>query len=255
MVKTSCKDPGRGRMTTSSSSSYITTAVWGEKEETTQYSSLSRNPERLPSSNLPSHTVMGVYEATFSSCPSIAISNLAGGGLLLQHQGPQHAQLLVVYSRGCPTVYGHPEAGHVWMGTPGTPMSMGPQCPMTLLPSTSNLPWSRLGTISPSPVNKDIFTSYTVDDNSPPGSYYGLFATFLPAIITTFLDTTIAMTRDKGATGYGLDLGKLPVSFTNMLLVSLGEGEIKEPDVGGLDQPLYISLSTAAHDHCSCRAS
>ena len=239
-------------VTVSTCSSYITTAVRGEEKKTTQYSSLSRNPERLPSSNLPSHAVMGVYEATFSSCPSIAISNLAGGGLLLQHQGPQHAQLLVVYSRGCPTVYGHPEAGHVRMGTPGTPMSMGPQCPMTLLPSTSNLPWSRLGTTSPSPVNKDIFTSLPVNDNSTLKGYYGLFATFLPAIITTFLDTTIAMTRDKGATGYGLDLGKLPVSCTNMLLVSLGEGEIKEPDVRRLDQPLYISLSTAARDYYSC---
>jgi len=251
MVTTSCLDRVTRGVTVSASSSYITAAVRGEKKETTQYSSLSRDSEVLPSI-LPFHTVMGDNEATFSSCCHTTILQTAGGGLLLQHQGPQHALLLVAFSRGCPTVYGHPVARQVWMGTPGTPMSMGPQRPMTLLPSTSNLPWSRLGTISPSPVNKDIFASYTVDDNSPLRSYYGLFATFLPAIITTFLDTTIAMTRDKGATGYGLDLGKLPVSFTNMLLVSLGEGEIKEPDVRRLDQPLHISLSTAARDYYSC---
>jgi len=283
-------------MTTSTSSSYITAAVRGEKEETTQYSSLSRNPERLPSSNLPSHAVMGVYEATFSSCPSIAISNLAGGGLLLQHQGPQHAQLLVVYSRGCPTVYGHPEAGHVWMGTPGTPMSMGPQPPMTLHPLTSNLPWSRLRSdLTPPPLlghlshlltamsysldrggmiamastytgsyrqlqlliqeptkqldsliievlvpMGDIDASYSVDCTNTLNSYYGLFATLLPAITTIFLDTTTAMTREKGNTGFGLDLGKLPDSITIGLLVSLGEGEIIGTDVRRLDQPLYI---------------
>ena len=291
-------------MTTSSSSSYITAAVRGEKEETTQYSSLSRNPERLPSSNLPSHAVMGVYEATFSSCPSIAISNLAGGGLLLQHQGPQHAQLLVVYSRGCPTVYGHPEAGHVRMGTPGTPMSMGPQPLMTLHPLTSNLPWSRLRSdLTPPPLlghlshlltamcysldrggmaalastyttgsyrqlqlliqestkqldsliivvlvsMGDINASYAMDCTDTHNSYYGLFATLLPAITTMFLDTTTAMTRETVDTGFGLDLGKLPDCFTIGLLASMGEGEIIGTDVRRLDQPRYFIPERSCH--------
>ena len=57
-------------------------------------------------------------------------------------------------------------------------------------------------------------------------SYYGLFANILPAM------------------GFGLDQGKLPVSFTNMLLVSMGEEEINGPDVRRLGQPLYISPNT-----------
>jgi len=281
-------------MITSTSSSYITAAVRGEKYETTLYSSLSRNPERLPS-NLPSHAVMGVNEATVSSS-SIAISNPAGGGLLLQHQGPQHTQLLVVFSRGCPTVHGHPVARQAWMGTPGIPMSMGPQHPMTLPPSTSSLPWSRLRSdLAPPPFlghlsslltvmsyrldrggmpampsiytgsngqlllliqestkqlgsliimvlgsMGDIKASHAVDCTNTLNSYYGLFATILPAITTIFLDTTTAMTREKGNTGFGLDLGKLPDSITIGLLVSLGEGEIIGTDVRRLDQPLYI---------------
>jgi hypothetical protein len=140
MVKTSCQDRGTAGVTAFTCSPYTATAM-GENE-TTLHSSLPRDSERLPS-NLPSNAAMGKNEAISSSYSNTTISQPAGGGLLLQHQGPQHAQLLVVYSRGCPTVYGHPMARQVWMGTPGTPMSMGPQPPMTLHPSTSNLPRSR----------------------------------------------------------------------------------------------------------------
>ena len=133
MVTTSCLDRVPRGVTTSTCSPYITAAVRGEKKETTQYSSLSRDSER-PSTNLPSHAVMGVNEVIYSSCAIIAISQPAGGGLLLQHQRPQHALLLVAYSRGCPTVYGHPVARQVWTGTPGNPTSMGLQRPMTLHP-------------------------------------------------------------------------------------------------------------------------
>ncbi len=142
MVTTSCLDRVTRGVTVSAGSSYITAAVRGEKKETTQYRSLSRDSEVLPSIQ-PFHTVMGDNEATFSSCCHTTILQTAGGGLLLQHQGPQHALLLVAFSRGCPTVYGHPVARQVWMGTTGNPISMGPQPPMTFHPSTSSLSWSR----------------------------------------------------------------------------------------------------------------
>ena len=50
-----------------------------------------------------------------------------------------------------------------------------------------------------------------MEDTSTLNSYNGLFATILPA------------------KGFGLDLGKLPDSLTNGLLVSMGEGEIVGP--------------------------
>ena len=210
-------------------------------------------------------------------------------GLLLQQQGPQHAQLLVVYSRGCPP-------RQVWMGTTGNPISMGPQPPMTLHPSTSSLSWSRqrsdllppplLGHLSPFLTAMsysldrggmlalastytgsyrqlqlliwestkqldsllievlvsmgDIDISYTVDCTDTLNSYYGLFATLLPAITTIFLDTTTAMTREKGNKGFELDLGKLLDSITIGLLGSMGEGEIIGTDVRRLDQSPII---------------
>ena len=154
---------------------------------------------------------------------------------------------------------GHQTPQHLHRTLPIPMMAVGP-CRQDLAtaalshlqPPSVGLDWEQPLHLSAKTISSfNITTNYTSNIRG----YYGLFATILPAIITIFLDTTIAMTRDKGATGYGLDLGKLPVSFTNMLLVSLGEGEIKEPDVRRLDQPLYISLSTAARDHCSCRAS
>ena len=86
----------------------------------------------------------------------------------------------------------------------------------------------------------DIDISYTVDCTDTLNSYYGLFATLLPAITTIFLDTTTAMTREKGNTGFGLDLGKLPDSITIGLLGSMGEGEIIGTDVRRLDQSPII---------------
>jgi len=153
-------------------------------------------------------------------------------------------------------IAGHQTPQHLHR-TPPIPM-------MAVGPSRQDLATAALGHLQPPSVGLDweqplhlsvktISTSNTTTDfTSNTRGYYGLFATFLPAFFTTFLDTTIAMTREKWTTGYGLDLGKLPVSFTNMLLVSLGEGEIKEPDVRRLDQPLHISLSTAARDYYSC---
>ena len=52
-----------------------------------------------------------------------------------------------------------------------------------------------------------------MEDTSTLNSYNGLFATILPA------------------KGFGLDLGKLPDSLTNLLLVSMGKGEINGTDV------------------------
>jgi hypothetical protein len=164
--ETSCQDPETGRVVMPSICPFYT--AMGENETTfNSYSYLPRDSERrvvMPSS-WPSHAATGENEATSSSCSNTTIFQPAGGGLLLQHQGPQHAQLLVVYSRGCPPVYGHPLARQVWMGTPGTPMSMGLQPLMTLHPSTSNLPWSRLRT--------------TV---LPPSLFQGHHSTFLPAM-------------------------------------------------------------------------
>ena len=59
----------------------------------------------------------------------------------------------------------------------------------------------------------DMDTSYTVDHTSTPGSIHRLFASLLPV-------------KD-----FGLDKSKLPDCFTIGLLVSMGEGEIKETDV------------------------
>ena len=81
----------------------------------------------------------------------------------------------------------------------------------------------------------DIDTSYAVDRTNTLNSYYGLFATLLPAIISTFLDTTTAVTKEKEDTGYGLDLDKLPDSNTIVLLVAMGEGEIIGTDVRRLE--------------------
>ena len=80
----------------------------------------------------------------------------------------------------------------------------------------------------------DINISYTVDCTDTLNSYYGLFATLLPAITTIFLDTTTAMTREKGNTSFGLD------SITIGLLGSMGEGEIIGTDVRRLDQSPII---------------
>merc|ERR1711940_398215 len=71
----------------------------------------------------------------------------------------------------------------------------------------------------------DINASYAMDCTDIHNSYYGLFATLLPAITTMFLDTTTAMTREKGNTSFGLD------SITIGLLGSMGEGEIIGTDV------------------------
>jgi hypothetical protein len=63
------------------------------------------------------------------------------------------------------------------------------------------------------PATLDAFSSYTMDHTSTLMIYYGLFANILPA------------------TGFGLDLDKLPDSLTNLLLVSMGKGEINGTDV------------------------
>jgi len=279
MVKNSCQDPGRGRVTASTRSPYITAAAaMGEKNETTQYSSLSRDSERLPSI-LPSHAVMGENEATFSSCIATTILQTAGGGLLLQHQEPQHAQLLVVHSRGCPPVHGHPLARQVWMGTPGIPMSMGPQPPMTLHPSTSNLQWSRLRSDLTPPLLLSSLLTHRLDREGMPvmpstntGSFGQLGLLILEStrqldsLISTVLvfmgDVNTSYTVDYTSTprsfyglfasllpvkDFGLDKSKLPDCFTKVLLVSMGEGEIIGTDVRRLDQPRYFIPERSCH--------
>ena len=153
------------------------------------------------------------------------ILQLTGGGLPLQ-QGPRHAELLVVTSRGCPTVYGHRLARQVWMGTTGTPMSMGLQPPMTLHPSTSKPRRSRLGTPVPSP--------------SPlPGQTWSV-----PRHLSTFLP---AFPR------YGLDRCELQDRDHNSIaaMVSMGEEEIEESDVR---RPACVEAPALPRGHSSYTA-
>ena len=156
------------------------------------------------------------------------ILQLTGGGLPLQ-QGPRKAPLLVDTSRGCPPVYGHPLVRQAWMETTGISMSMGPQPPMTLHPSTSNLPRSRLGTPVPSPSHSLVLTAilllasryygmkrhemhamantYAVDKTSttgPPSNY----TTFLPAFLRHGLDRCELQDLDHGSIAAMVPMGE-----------------------------------------------
>ena len=112
---------------------------------------------------------------------------------------------------------------------------MGPQLPMTLHPSTSNLPWSRLRTTVP-----------------PPSLLPGQLSTILPAMRYRLDREELQAMPSTTITGYHRQMGllmgesaKQPVSLTITVLVSMGEEETDGPDARRLDQQLYISPSTA----------
>ena len=174
------------------------------------------------------HRRRGENEATFHSC-FMNIRELTGGGLPPQQQGPRHAPLPVVASKGCPLVYRHTLARQVWMENTGISMSMGPQPPMTLHPSTSNLPRSRLGTPVPSPSHSLVLTAilllasryygmkrhemhamantYAVDKTStagPPSNY----TTFLPVLLRHGLDRCELQDLDHGSIAAMVPMGE-----------------------------------------------
>jgi hypothetical protein len=115
------------------------------------------------------------------------------------------------------------------MGTPGTPMSIGQQLPMTLYPSTSNLSWSRLRTT-------------VLPSSLLPGHHLILLPAMRHGLDRGEMPSTY--------TGYHGQLGlfmrestKQPDSLVISVLVSLGEEEIDETVL----YPAIPSFTTAGY--------
>ena len=104
---------------------------------------------------------------------------------------------------------------------------------MAVGPSRLDLAEAAFGHLQPPPVGQDweqllhlsanIITYTPTNHDITFDGYHGLLATNLPA------------------KGFGLDMEALPVSLTNTVLVSLGEGKIVGTDVRRPGLPLYIS--------------